>query len=148
MPGTYTERLSEVHEVLAHIPADSETVEINSGRLLLERYHRAAVLISVGDMAGGATFDVDVEQANQAAGGTLKVIAGKSTTQLTQAGGDGDQVLIIEIRSEELDVTGGFEYINVECTPAVAAVEFAVFVLGTVSRYNPVPTTNVAEIVD
>lgn len=144
----YTERWSEVNEVLAHIPADSETVEVNSGYVYMGTKHRGVILISVGDMAAGATLDADLEQAQDAAGTGAKAITGKSITQLTQAGGDGNQVVIIELRSEELDPDNGFEYINLEITPAVGAVEFAAFILGTVPRYKAVSTTNVAEIVD
>lgn len=144
----YTERFSEDNEVLAHIPADSETIEVNSGYVLMENHHRAVVIISVGDMAAGATLDADLEQGQDALGTGAKAITGKSITQLTQAGGDGNQVVMIELRSEELDVNNGFEYINLEITPAVGAVEFAAVILGTVSRYKPVSTTNVAEIID
>lgn len=144
----YTERFSEANELLGHIPADSETVEVNSGWMLMETDHRAVCIISVGDMVATATLDADLEQASDALGATAKAITGKSITQLTQAGGDGNQVVMIELRAEELDVAGGFKYINLEITPAVAAVEFSAVILGTVVRYKPVSTTNVAEIVD
>lgn len=143
-----TERFSETAEVLAHIPADSETVEVNTGWIFAGNHHRYAVLISLGDMAATATFDIDVEQAQDSTGTGAKNITGKSITQLTQAGGDGNQTLIIELKGTELDVSGGFPYIQVEVTPANAAVEFAVFLLGLVPRYAPVSTTNVEEIVD
>lgn len=144
----YTERFSEVNEVLGHIPADSETTAVTSGWLLMETNHRAVAIISVGDMVATATLDATLTQASDALGGGAKAITGKAITQLTQAGGDGDQILMIELRAEELDVSGGFEYILLTITPAVAAVEFAAIVLGTVTRYMPVSTTNVAEIVD
>lgn len=144
----YTERFSEVNELLAHIPADSETTAVTSGWVLMETNHRAVVIISIGDMVATATLDAALTQASDALGTGAKAIAGKSITQLTQAGGDGNQVVMIELRAEELDVSGGFEYILLTITPAVAAVEFAAFILGTVVRYMPVSTTNVAEIVD
>ena len=145
--STFTENFSEVCQVLAHVPADSETTVIDSGNVLVENFRRVVCLISVGDMATNATFDVDLEQASTTAAGTRKAITGKSTTQLTQAGGDGNQVLIIELRTEELDVNGGFKYVNLELTPATAAVEFSALILGFVPRYAPVSTTAVEEIV-
>ena len=144
----YTERFSEANEVLAHIPADSETVAVTSGWVLMENQHRALALISVGDMVATATLNATLTQASDAVGTGAKAITGKAITQLTQAGGDGNQVVMIELRSEELDVSGGFEYILLTITPAVAAVEFSAFLLGTEPRYKPVPTTNVEEIVD
>jgi hypothetical protein len=144
----YTERFSEDNEVLGHIPADSETTAVTSGWLLMENHHRAVALISVGDMVATATLDATLTQAQDSIGTGAKAITGKAITQLTQAGGDSNKVVMIELRSEELDVSNGFEYILLTITPAVAAVEFAAFVLGTVSRYKPVSTTNVEEIVD
>jgi hypothetical protein len=141
----YTAQFTECHELLAHIPADSETTEINTGWILMENVHRAVILISVGDLAGSATFDVDIEQASDSSGTGVKAITGKSITQLTAT--DDDVALAIELRAEELDVAGGFEYIRVECTPAVAAVEFAVLVLGVVQRYRPVGVTAWQEVV-
>jgi flagellin-like hook-associated protein FlgL len=143
-----TERFSEIAEILAHIPADSETAEVNTGWIFAGNHHRFAVLTSLGDMVATATFDIDVEQAQDSSGTGAKNVTSKSITQLTQAGGDGDQVTIIELKGTELDVSGGFDYIQVEVTPAVAAVEFAVFLLGLVPRFAPVSTTNVEEIVD
>jgi hypothetical protein len=145
---SYTERFSERNEVLAHIPPDSETTAVTSGWLLMENNHRAVSLILVGDMVATSTLDATLTQASDALGTGAKAITGKAITQLTAAGGDGDQVVMIELRSEELDVTGGFEYILLTITPAVAAVEFGALVLGTEPRFKPVATTNVAEIID
>lgn len=139
----YTARFSECHELMAHMPADSETVEVNSGWLSMANKHRAVVLISVGDVAGAGTFDVDIEQANTAAGGTPLTL--KSTTQLVAA--DDDVAICIEIRSEELTVSSGYAWIQVEVTPAVAAVEFSVMVLGVTERFKPVSVTAWEEVV-
>lgn len=145
---SYTERFSEVHQVLAHIPADSETVEINTGFVALNLIHRLVVIISVGDIAATGTFDVALQQATTTGGAGAKALAGKSTTQLTQAGGDGDDLLIIEVKSIELDVSNSFDCVNVRISPAVAASEFSVLVLGICQRFVAVPTTLVTEIVD
>jgi hypothetical protein len=144
----FTERFSETHEVLAHMPADSETTEQNTGWLFAGNHHRFVVLGSVGEMQASATFDIDIEQASDSTGTGVKAVSGKSITQLTQAGGDGDQVVMLELKGTELDVSGGFEYFRVEVTPAVAAVEFALIVLGIVPRFAPVSTSTVEEIVD
>lgn len=144
----YTERFSEVSEVLAHMPADSETTEQNTDWIFAGNHHRFVVMGSIGDMQAGATFDIDVEQASDSTGTGAKAVTGKSITQLTQAGGDGDQVVMIELKGIEFDVSGGFEYFRVEVTPAIAAVEFSLIVLGIVPRFAPVGTTTVEEIID
>ena len=143
----YTARFSELNEVLAHLPADSETTEVNTAWVSLANYHRAVILVSVGDMASNATLDIDIEQATDSGGTGVTNITGKSITQLTQAGSDSNKIVIIEIQSEELDVANDFDHIRVEVTPATAAVEFAVFVLGFIPRFAPVSTTAIDEIV-
>lgn len=142
----YTERFTERHELMAHVPADSETTEINTAWLSMANKHRAIVLISVGDMAASATFNVDVEQATDSAGAGVKNITGKSITALADT--DDDVAIAIEIRAEELDVAGLFDHIRVELTPAAGAVEFSVMVLGVVDRYVPVSVTAWEEVVD
>ena len=137
----YTERFSEAHELMSHVPADSETTEVNTGWLAMANKHRAVVLISVGDIAGAGTFDVDIEEANTAAGGTPLTL--KSITQLVAA--DDDVAMCIEIRAEELTVD--YAWIQVEVTPAVGAVEFSVMVLGVTERYKPVSVTAWEEVV-
>ena len=143
----YTARFSETWYPLAVIHADSLSGEQNSGYVSLANYHRAVILIDVGDMVASATLDCQIEQATTTAGASPKDITGKAITQLTQAGGDSDQLICIEVTTEELDVDNGFDCINVEMTGAAAATEYSVWVLGDCSRYKPVPTTNWEEIV-
>ena len=144
--SNWTENFSEVYNLLAHIPAYSETVAVTSGWLNLEIYQRVIVLISVGDLAGAATFDCAITQDDTGTGGNAKALVPvKASTQLTAA--DDDVANIIELRTEELDVDGGFNWILVTCTPAVAAVEFSVMVFGLVASYAPVAVANWNEIV-
>lgn len=145
-----TAKFSEYAELLAHIPADSETTEQNTGWISAGGHHRFVVLISVGDMGTNATFDVDIEQAQDSDGTGVKDVSSPdlSITQLDESDGDGNQAIIINFRSAQLDVANGFDYFRVECTPATAAVEFSVMVFGVEPRHAPVSTTNVEEVVN
>lgn len=145
----YTERFSEGHYPLVHEPADSFNAgTVDSAYVSLANYHRAVLLLSVGDMAGTATLDVSIRQAKDSAGTGVKAITGKAITQLTQASGDGNDMFAIELRTEELDVNGGFEHVSVRAVVANAAVEYSYVLLGIEPRFAPVPTTNWEEIVD
>ncbi len=143
----YTEKFPEVYCPLAKIDPASYAAEQNTARAAVGNYHRFGVLLSVGAMAGGATLDLDIEQHTLAVGGTTKNITGKSITQLTQAGGDGNCLVWVECQTEELDVDGGFDYVSVEVTPAVGAVIFGAVLFGAIPRYPPCPTTGWEEIV-
>jgi hypothetical protein len=146
--ASYTENFTEVHQLLAHEPADSQTVEVNSGYVDVGDFHRVVVLISVGDIAATGTFDVLIQQATSTAGASSKSLSpSKASTQLTQAGGDGDQVLVFDFPCSELDVTGGFDCVNVRVSPATAATEFSMMVFGACPRFAPVATTLIQEII-
>jgi len=144
---SYTERFSEVHQLLDFIAVDSWTTEQNTGFFSLQNIHRAVVIIATGDMAVGATLDVTIDQATSTAGAGSKALSGKSITQLSAAAGDADDVIIMEIRAEELDVTNNYDCINVRCSPAGAATEFCVLVFGVVQRFVPVSTTLLEEVI-
>ena len=151
----YTAGSYELHAPLIVENADSLTAATyTSAYVSLSDYHRAFLDINVGEMQAGATLDVQILQATSAAGAGAKVIADKSgtgnkaITQLTQAGGDGDDLLRIELQTEELDVTGAFEFVAVQVVVANAAVELGYVLYGNQARYKPTPTTNWTEVVD
>lgn len=144
----YTQRFSEYSDLLARIDPASYSGEQNSGRVSLANYRRAAIVLSVGAIGTSATLDLQLEQADAASGGTLKDVTGKLITQLTDSPDDDNKVVIIEVRSEELDTSNGFEYINVEVTGANAATIYGLLVFGLEPRFAPVSVANVEEVVD
>lgn len=145
----YTARFTEMHALLDKLDPDSyAAAEYNTGYNSLQQYHRAVVMLMVGDMQAGATVDLDIEQATDTSGTSAKAITGKSITQLTQAGSDSDKVVFVEIRTEELDVDNAFDCINAELTVGTNSVEAALVIFGCEPRYPPVPTTNMEEVVD
>jgi hypothetical protein len=133
---------------LAYENADSQAVGThNSAYVSLQSYHRAWLVLNVGDMAVGATLDAGIQQATDTAGTGVKAIIGKTITQLTQAGGDGNDLVCIELQTEELDVDGGFDCVRFYVTIAGAAVEYSAILYGLISRFKAVPVTNWTEIV-
>ena len=139
----YTERFSEVWSLLGQIRAVGATTEQNTGYVSLANYHRAMVEILPVSLTGA--LDVDVEQATTTGGSGAKTLdsGGKDVT-VAQAD---TTPSIIEIRTEELDVTGGFDCINVEVTPGAASY-FWVNIWGGVPRFAPVSTTNLDSVTD
>ena len=121
----------------------------NDAHVNVANYHRLWFVMQVGEMQATSTIDVQLYQATQVAdaGGDTKVIAGKTITQLTQAAGDGDQIVCIEVQSEEFDVDGKFDNISVRLTVGTAASELAYVLYGLAGRFKAVPTTNWEEIV-
>lgn len=144
----YTARLSEMMYPLAAAYAGSVAIGTHtSAYVSLRDYHRAWAVLNVGDMAATATLNVSLLQATTVAGAGSKAITGKAITQLTQAGGDSDSLICIELQTEELDVDGGFDCIAMQAVVGTAAVELSYALYGCVPRFPPVPITNWTEIV-
>jgi hypothetical protein len=146
--NSYTQRFTEDFNPLAAEYADSQAAGTHNGTWVsLQNYHRAVFVLNVGEMQAGATLDAGIQQATDTSGTGAKAITGKTITQLTQAGEDGDQLIAIELATEELDNTNNFDSVRFYVTIANAAVEYSAILYGFVSRFDPVPTTNWTEIV-
>ena len=147
---SYTSRVSErMYPLITRDPDSYTNAVYNDAHVSCRDYHRLWFVMQVGDMVGTSTINVQLYQATQVAdaGGDTKVIAGKAITQLDQAAGDGDQIVCIEVQSEEFDVDGGFDCISVRLTVGNAASELSYVLYGLASRFKEVPTTNWEEIV-
>lgn len=145
----YTERFTEKNALLAvHYPLTRQVATHVSDWVLMENYHRAFFELLLGAMGTNATVDADLQQASSATGTGAKAISGKSITQLTQAGTDNNSPVGIELRTEELDVNGGFEYVRFRVTIAVADCAYSATLRGHEPRYAPVSTAIYDEVVD
>ena len=87
-------------------------------------YTEAAAILMVGIMGTSATLDAKLQQAQDASGTGVKDVAGSAITQLTEAGGDGDQIVTLPLRASQLDIADGFTHIRVTVTTAVASVDY------------------------
>lgn len=138
----YTELFSEGACILAHIHPASYAQETNTGYFSLANYHRCVIIGNMGVLGGDV--DVDIEQATDTAGtGESQFDAGSK--DVTWHNADDNTLKVIEIRTEEMDVDGGYDCLNVETTPGGASI-YDVLVIGFEPRYLPVPTTALDEI--
>ena len=146
---SYTQRFSEGHHIDAgELHADSYAVgTYGSTWLSMRDYHRLVALIDIGDMVAGATCRVHLQEATAVDGTGIKDIAGKTTTILAQADGDGNQRIAIELRSEELDVANNFDFVRAHFTVSNAAVEACVILMRFIPRYAAVGTAQLAELI-
>ena len=146
----YPELDTERMQLLAVIHADIG-VAGNTYRtpyFSMQQTHKLLVLISCGDMVATATFDVALLEATDTAATGAKLIAGKAITQLTAAGGDGNDACAINLRTEEMDAANNFDHVSVRVRVGTANVDgFCVVVLGNVPRYAPVSQTAWTEVV-
>ena len=150
---SYTERFSEVHyPLVAVVPATYQAAAaVTSAYVSLANYHRAVLVVHVGSITATGTLDVQIRQATNSSGGSVKGIPttaaqSKLLTQLVN--GDDNAVYIIELRTEELDIANGFEHVAITYDVNTDTVDFSAILYGCEPRFKPVATTNWAEIVD
>lgn len=142
----YTERFSERAALLADIDPASYSSEQNTGYVSLALYNRAVVIIHAGVL--GQNVDVDLEQATDTSGTSAKPLDSGGKDITLTATTDNGTVSVIEIRGEELDVSNGFDCINLEMTPAGSSSIFGAQIWGFVPRYAPVSTTTLNSVTD
>lgn len=138
---SYTERFTEVNLIAGILfPANRPPGAHDTDWLLMEEFQRAVVLLKVGEMGQGATVNLVVQQAQDVAGTGQAAIAGKAIAQLTQAGGDADSMVIIEVRTEEMNVNADYNYIRAVLTIANANVQTDLMINRFIATYPPVST--------
>ena len=144
----YTEQFTEVHDILATIPCTAANAMggmHNSGYVSMADYHRAFVWLSIGEPAQGATIDLTITQATSVAGAgamalTTPAAATKNPAQIV-AGDIGDHVGI-EVRSEELDISNLYIFIQASVFVTGDSFYYDLVIFGIVSRYEPVGVTD------
>lgn len=140
---SYPVNRTEVRELLATTYASAATTEQNTSYVDMAQFHRIEVEIIALNI--GTSLDVDIEVATTTGGGNLATL--KSITQLTEAGGDDNSVVVVEVRADEMSIAGvNHRYLRVESTPSGAST-YAVLIWGCEPRYAPRPTTALDEVV-
>lgn len=146
----YTEKFTEVWQPLYKLSPISVTngSEVFTSYVSLANFHRAFILIEIGVMQSGSTIDAVVHQATDTSGTSAKHLdTSVAITQLTQAGSDGNSLVGIELRTEQLDVEDGFDCIALGYTVGTAASIMSITIWGGVPRYAPVAVTGWNEVV-
>jgi len=149
MTQAYTQRFTEVHELGAGLFPAVYGISVNTTAWNnMANHQRGVFVLGVGTIAAGGTVDCQLWQATDATGAGAKIIAGKAIVQLGQAVGDSNDSVIIEFRTEEMDVDAKFSYVAAVVTVAGNTAGLAgSFFLGC-SNYAPVATAVWTEIVD
>jgi len=103
-------------------------------------------IVMVGTLGTSATVDAKLRQATDSSGTGVKDITGAAITQLTEAGTDSDKQAIIELRPDDLDLDGGFQFVSLSITVAVATSDVAGIVLGVHPRTGPASDNDLASV--
>lgn len=138
---------SAVMAIAAMIDPDAYAAgTYTSGWVSMADFQSIQAVVSAGTLGASATLDAKIEQATDAAGTDAKDLTGAAITQLTKAGPDDDKQAIIELYSEDLDLTNGFTHVRLTITVGVATSDAAGFVFGLGPRYAPASGRDAASV--
>lgn len=129
-------------------PVSQAAATVTSGWLSMANVQAILAVIQTGVLGTAATIDAKLRQATNSSGANAKDIDGKAITQLVKATNDNDQAMI-NCRSDELDVDGGFTHVELSITVGTAASIFSAAVWGFYPRYQPAShVDSVVEVID
>ncbi len=138
---------SELLSILATLdPSNQAAGAATTGWISVADHHTLLAIVQTGVLGTGATVDAKLQQALDVTGTGAKDIAGKAIAQIVKASGDNKQALI-NVKPEELDTVGGFGFVRLSVTVAVAASQTAAQVLGINPRELPAQTANQSAVV-
>lgn len=126
-------------------PSSQAAGTATSGWLSMAQFQKLLAIISVGTFGSSATVDAKIQQATDSSGTGAKDITGKAITQMLAAGGNNVQAEI-NVDAQELDVSNGFDYVQLSVTVGTAATLTSALVLGFVPRFAPASAQNNASV--
>ena len=141
----YPELWTERQNVLAVIHPDLHLGTYYTPWVDMQIYHKLVALLIVGDITATGTVDLELQEATSAGGAGGKAIVGKAITQLTQAGGDSDDVCAINLRGEEMDAANDFRYVRARLDVLVANANACVLLLSDYPTSAPVTQAGYTE---
>lgn len=148
MSGNAMNRFSERVDILGSIAPTAANAAVGNHITAyadMRDYHRAFVLIHLGEPAQGATLNVRVLQATDTDGTGSKIIEGKTPEQMVA--GDSGGYVGIEVQSEELDVDNEFHTLAVRSTVGTDTYYHSIYVFGLDGRYEPMDVSDYVELV-
>ena len=141
---SYTQRFSEEFQLLGHIHPASNTGETNTGYVSIANFHRTVVKFHAGVLGGDCSITLSQATDTGGAGGKTLNAGGKD---VVVHNADDNSITLIEVRTEEFDVDGGFDCMNVQVLNPVASI-YDVEVWGFIPRHAPVSTAALNAVVD
>ena len=140
-------RPSEQVAVLERLsPVSQAAATVTTGWIKADKFHEFMAVITTGVLGASATVDAKFQQANTSGGGGAKDVTSKAITQLVKASNDNNEV-VMNLRTQELDVEGGFAWFRLSLTVGTAASLVSAVVMGLVPRFAPASDSNKATVV-
>lgn len=121
---------SERAALVGVIDPDAYTANTyTSGYISMANFRRFLVAILVGDMTSTATLNAKLIGYTDASGSGAADIAGTAITALTEAGGDSNKQVLINLNTDSL-AGSGLTHFRLSMTTAAAAVDVGAVIFG------------------
>ncbi|HUX23220.1 MAG TPA: hypothetical protein VMV87_01260 [Burkholderiales bacterium] len=142
---SYNTKATEQVAILGVINPSSQVAGAAvSGWISAADYQQFLAIVQTGVLGTAATVDAKIQQATDSSGTAAKDVTGAALAQIVKATGDNVQAEI-NLNTQQLDVEGGFDYIQLSVTVGTATSITAAQLLGFSPRFSP--PTNAASVV-
>jgi hypothetical protein len=137
---------SERQALLATLePVSQAAATVVTTYVAVKNFATLLAVLQTGVLGTAATVDAKLVQAVDSSGTSVKDITGKAVTQIVKATGDAKQVLI-NLKTADLDVEGGFAYVALSVTVGTAASLISASLWGRDPRFLPANALNQAGV--
>lgn len=109
-----------------------------------EYFHQLMAVVYAGTLAASASVTAKLLQATSSTGAGAVTVAGKAITAMTTA--SNDKQAIIELKTDELNVAGGFKFVALKITAATAGGDIGGAIYGLNPRYGPASANDLASV--
>jgi hypothetical protein len=139
-------KISERMALLATLePVSQAAATVVTTYVPASNFATLMAVLQTGVLGTAATVDAKLRQAVDSSGTSVKDITGKAVTQIVKATGDAKQV-IINLKTADLDVEGGFAYVCLSVTVGTAASLISAQLWGCDARFDPASAFNQAGV--
>ena len=140
---------SERIAILATIDPDAYgTGTQTSDWASVEEFHQVFAVVEAGILAASATLDAKLMQATSSTGAGAKVVS-TANAQITQLDtGDNDKQAIMNLRTDSLDVAGGFSFVALRMTLTTAGGDCSGVLFGVDPRHGPADDFDLASVAE
>ena len=145
----YTDRLSEKLAVVGKIaPQNLSAGTATTDVIDLMNVRRVLFIVSTGTLTASNTTDFKIRGCATSGGSYADIdTTNAAITQLTQAGGDSNKIVLLEVRAEKIAALNlGYRYILGSLTTAAAAGYVSVVALAAVGRNKAESKANLAAV--
>lgn len=139
---------SEAVAVLGTIDPDAYAAStIVSDYVDMGLFESIQIVLLVGDIVSTGTINAVVQQATDSSGtGAKNLTTSKAITELTQAGGDSNKQVVINVRAEDLDMANNFDFAAISVTLGTAGADFGAVIMGHNPRYAPASDNDLSTV--